>query len=121
MEEGVAIFTAEEELILSNEAFIQNANLLSNRTVNSPEQALQIRDLQPVVSQIRDYIRERSNLLFEEEHFKEIICQKQNRYFLVRGNLFSDLSFELIIKNVTKSEKSKYRILGWKSQEFLYP
>ncbi|MEA1885875.1 MAG: ATP-binding protein [Bacteroidota bacterium] len=42
-----------------------------------------------------------------EVPYKEIVCQKKNKYFLIRANIFKDNSFEIIIKDVTKSEKNR--------------
>jgi two-component system OmpR family sensor kinase/two-component system phosphate regulon sensor histidine kinase PhoR len=107
MEEGVAVFSPGKELLISNNAFIQNANLLSGSTLQSPSDVLNIKEIKPLM----DYLRQKSNELkleiANEVPYKEIVCHKKNKYFLVRANVFKDNSFEIIIKDITKSEKNR--------------
>lgn len=107
MEEGVAVFSSQREIVISNNAFIQNANLLANTTLKSPEDVLKIKEIKPLVN----YLDKKSNELkldvAGEVPYKEIVCQKKNKYFLIRANIFKDNSFEIIIKDVTKSEKNR--------------
>jgi signal transduction histidine kinase len=107
MEEGIAIFSSDRQLIFSNESFVQNANLLASKPINSPKDALGIKALKPVIKFVNRVTADMTLKVFDHDNFKEIIAEKQNRYFLVRCNMFRDLSFEIIIKNVTKSQKSK--------------
>ncbi|MBS0009872.1 MAG: two-component sensor histidine kinase [Bacteroidales bacterium] len=107
MEEGVAVFSPNREIVVSNNAFIQNANLISDSTLESPGDVLKVEEIKPLM----DYLERKS---FElkldmagEVPYKEIICQKKNKYFLVRANIFKDNSFEIIIKDITKAEKNK--------------
>ncbi len=107
MEVGIAIFSSDREIILSNNAFIQNANLLSNKTLNSPEDVLKIKEVKPVIKFIKRFTGDSNLNITGKSNFKEIICQKKNRYFMVRCNMFGDSSFEIILKDVTKTEKNK--------------
>ena len=107
MEVGIAIFSPDRKIILSNNAFIQNANLLSNKTLNTPEDVLRIKAIKPVIKYIKQSAKDLKLNISGHDNFKEIICHKQNRYFLVRCNMYNDYTFEIIIKDVTKTEKNK--------------
>lgn len=107
MEEGVAVFSPGRGIVISNNAFIQNANLISDSTLKSPEDVLKVKEIKPVM----DYLEKKSSELkldlTGEVPYKELICQKKNKYFLIRANVFKDNSFEIIIKDITKSEKNR--------------
>ncbi len=107
MDEGVAIFSPERELVISNNSFIQNANLISDTTLQTPGDVLKIKEVEPIV----DYLDKKSGELklpiAGEVPYKEIICQKKNKYFLIRANVFKDNSFEIVIKDITRSEKNR--------------
>lgn len=106
MEEGVAVFSSDREIVLSNNSFIQNANLISDTSLKSPKDVLMLDEIKPLV----EYLDRKSGELkldTEEVPFKEILCQKKKKYFLIRTNVFKDNSFEIIIKDITKSEKNR--------------
>ncbi|MDT8401014.1 MAG: ATP-binding protein [Bacteroidales bacterium] len=107
MEEGVAVFSQAGEILVSNNAFVQNANLISDRTLKSPEDVLRIKEIKPLVKYLNQKSSELKPDLAGEVPYKEIVCQKKNKYFLVRANIFKDNSFEIIIKDITKSEKNR--------------
>jgi len=107
MEEGVAVFSPSRELLISNNSFVQNANLLSGSTLKSPSDILNLKEIRPLM----DYLGKKSTELKldigGEVPYREIVCHKKNKYFLVRANVFKDNSFEIIIKDITKSEKNR--------------
>lgn len=106
MEEGVAVFSPAREIVVSNNAFIRNANLISDTTLKSPGDVLKLEEVKPLV----DYLDRKSGELkldAEEVPYKEVLFQKKKRYFLIRTNIFKDNSFEFIIKDITKSEKNR--------------
>jgi len=107
MEEGVAVFSPGREIVISNNAFIQNANLISDGTLKFPEDILKIKEIRPVVDYLDMKSSELKLDLAGEVPYKEIVCQKKNKYFLIRTNIFKDNSFEIIIKDITKSEKNR--------------
>lgn len=107
MEEGVAVFSAGREILVSNNAFIQNANLISDTSLQSPEDVLNIKEVKPIVYYLNKKSSELKLSISGEIPYKEIVCQKKNRYFLLRANIFKDNSFEIVIKDITKSEKNR--------------
>jgi two-component system, OmpR family, phosphate regulon sensor histidine kinase PhoR len=107
LNEGIAFFTAKKEKILTNQHFIQNLNLISERSNITPTDIFYIEDFQP----IRDFIDEQvertdmdssTNLPVEE-----IVLQKNKRYFNVKCMFFADKSFEIVITETTKLEKRR--------------
>ena len=107
MEEGIAIFNSDSELVLSNEAFLKNINLIASKQINSPGEALTVKALKPVKKYLAKALFNPVLDLIEKKNFTELVISKQNRYFLVRCNTYNDNSFEIIIKDITKSEKNK--------------
>jgi len=107
MEEGVAIFSATREIVISNSAFIQNANLISDASLDAPEDVLKVKEIRPIVKYLDEKSSELKLRMAGEVPYKEIVCQKKNKYFLIRANIFKDNSFEIVIKDITKSEKNR--------------
>ncbi len=107
MEEGVAVFSPNREIVISNNAFIQNANLISDSTLRSPEDVLKVKEIIPLVNYLDKKSSELKLDLTGEIPYKEIVCRKKKKYFLIRANIFKDNSFEIIIKDITKSEKNR--------------
>ncbi|MCD7973058.1 MAG: ATP-binding protein [Candidatus Azobacteroides sp.] len=97
-EEGFCIFTKDRNKIYANTHFIQFLNVIVDKPVLNPER------------------------LFEEDAFKELTAflnnpdnkslfttkiSKNGRHFNIRLFIFEDKSFEIIINDVTHTEKTR--------------
>jgi len=106
LNEGVAFFSPQKKKLLANNHFVQNLNLLSEKSSLSPENIFDLRELKPILKFIDRQLNE-SYVLSDELPSKEMDLQKGNRYFNVKCVFFQDKSFEIVITDATKLEKRR--------------
>lgn len=107
LNEGIAFFSSRKEKVLANNHFIQNLNLLSERSTISAEKIFEVAELGPVVEFIDRHLEDPGVLHTEALPQMELDLDKGNRYFNVRCAFFQDKSFEIVITDVTKLEKRR--------------
>ncbi|MDF1575685.1 MAG: ATP-binding protein [Bacteroidales bacterium] len=107
LNEGIAFFSPQKEKVLANNHFIQNLNLLSEKSALTAEKIFKIRELRPVIKFIDRHLEESSMLQEDELPHMDMDLQKGNRYFNVKCFFFQDKSFEIVILDTTKLEKRK--------------
>ena len=97
LEEGICFFSANQEVAFHNGLFIQNLNYLTDEPISDAAAILKdanFRKLQEFLSQ-------------SEQHYFEEVIQKQGKFFSLRANIFEDKSYEVILSDITKIEKTK--------------
>lgn len=107
LNEGIAIFSEKKEKLLTNNQFIQNLNLISERSTISADRIFEIPELEPIVQFIDQQLTTPANPGTDELSEAEIDIQKDSRYFKVKCVFFQDNSFEIVITDTTKLEKRR--------------
>jgi len=108
LNEGIAFFSPEKKKVLANTHFIQNLNLLSDKSTLSAEKIFNLKELKPIVRFIDRHLEE-PEILFTDSHPQmELNLGKGNRYFNVKCVFFQDRSFEIVISDTTKLEKRRF-------------
>ncbi|MCK5171310.1 MAG: two-component sensor histidine kinase, partial [Bacteroidales bacterium] len=107
LNEGVAFFSNKKTKILINNHFIQYLNIISNNLSVSAEDFFTIPEFNPIIDFIDKSIKENTLNLFDNLPGKEISINKSGKYFKIQCIIFNDKSFEVIITNITKLEKSR--------------
>ncbi len=107
LKEGIAFFSPRKEKVLTNNHFIQNLNLLSEKSTISAEKIFEVPELEPVVKFIDRQLEDDEAFLHEELPQKELDLQKGNRFFNVKCAFFQDKSFEIVITDATRLEKRR--------------
>ena len=107
LNEGIAFFDSEKRKILRNNHFIQFLNIISDKGNISEEQIFGVKEFDKLNRFLEKHLHEeidikRSNL----PHYEEVIY-KDKRSFNVDAIIFSDKSFELVIRDITKLERQK--------------
>lgn len=105
--EGIAFFSPQREKVLANKHFIQNLNLLSEKSTISAEKIFEVPELEPIVAFIDEQLEEGVVLIAEELPQMELDVEKGTRYFIVKCVFFQDKSFEIVIIDATKLEKRR--------------
>lgn len=102
--EGIAIFTHENKMIVSNNLFIQYINHITDRTID-PE----LKEIfnEPALNEITHHVTQTYNRKGHEDNsiIKQIRIVKNGSTFIVRGILFHDNSFEISIFDNTDRER----------------
>ena len=96
-EEGICFFSADKKVEFYNGLFIQYLNNLTDESGSEPAAVFS----DTVFNEINQFIAERSNNYFET------LINKQGKTFSLRANVFEDKSFEIMLNDITKQEKTR--------------
>ena len=107
LNEGIAFFTPDRKGILRNNHFIQYLNIISDQTNVSEEQIFQLNEFKGLISFLEENIREEIRIKQDELPQLEEIIYKGSRTFKLHAIIFTDKSFEIVIRDITKLEKQK--------------
>lgn len=107
LNEGIAFFSPNKEKVLTNNQFIQNLNLISDKSTISAEKIFEVEALKSMVQFIDQQLAKPAEHLDNNPSKMEIDLQRENRYFNVKCVFFQDLSFEIVITDTTKLEKRR--------------
>ena len=107
LKEGIAFFSPKKENLLANNHFIQNLNLISDKSNLKAGDIFGVRELQPVLKFIDRQLVESYVLQLEDLPQMEMDLQKGGRYFQIQCFFFQDKSFEIVILDSTKLAKRR--------------
>jgi two-component system OmpR family sensor kinase/two-component system phosphate regulon sensor histidine kinase PhoR len=97
--EGLCIFNPEMEKIYANTNFIQYINLISDKPTFDAEEILN----DPMFRPVTDFINNKQ----KESNHADFKISKNAKIFSVQAVVFKDDSFEIIIKDISKAEKTR--------------
>lgn len=98
---GLCIFSPQRKEIISNELFIQYANLISDKPIQYSEKIFDIPELFDIVEFFDDKQRDYKNVLEN----KTMQVHKNDRILVVHGIVFPDKSCEITIEDITEKEE----------------
>lgn len=107
LNEGIAFFTPEKKKILRNNHFIQFINVISNESKISEEQIFVAEEFSELNDFLNEYLEGNKAINKSELPHYEQIIYKDRRTYNLHAIVFSDKSFEVVIRDVTKLEKQK--------------
>jgi two-component system, OmpR family, phosphate regulon sensor histidine kinase PhoR len=105
LNEGIAFFSADRSKILTNTHFIQYMNMISGELTISSSNFFRIKDFE----QITDFVEKQSanEIKASELPKSEYQISRNGRFFKVQCVVFNDKSFEVILSDITVTEKSR--------------
>lgn len=105
LNEGVAIFSHEKEIIFSNDHFVQLKNLISGDLKIFSANFFEI----PEFTAISDFVNHHSDTVINSSDLpkKEYQVARDGRFYNIQCVIFYDKSFEVILNDVTKMGKNK--------------
>lgn len=106
LNEGVAFFSGDKSKILTNNHFIHLMNLISGELTVSSANFFKIPEFQPVLEFTDKYLGQET-LTSATLPKSEYIIDKSGKIFKVQCVIFYDKSFEVILSDITISEKSR--------------
>ena len=105
--EGVAIFSAGKEKIISNSLFIQNINYISEKPSLNPAQVFEVPEFRDASEFIEEKLQADIALLQTELPSRSFHIKKRGKHFSVHVIIFSDKTFEISINDITALEQEK--------------
>jgi len=107
LNEGIAFFKSDKKVVLRNKHFIEFLNIISDKSNISAEKIFKVKEFKP----LSDFIEKNLNsdkVIQKDDlpHFEETI-DKNKRTFNIHAICFTDQSFEIVIKDITKLEKQR--------------
>jgi len=107
LNEGIAFFSSDKQKVLANNHFIQNLNLLYDKSTVSAEKIFEIKLLEPIHQFIDQQLQRTELIKTGELPMMDMDLEKNSRYFTVKCVFFQDKSFEMVISDTTKLEKRR--------------
>jgi Signal transduction histidine kinase len=98
-EEGICFFSADKSVEFYNGLFIQYLNIIVDDSAIKPSVVLTDRSFE----KLNDFLS-RSE---KKENYFETQITKQGKIFVIRVNVFEDHSFEVIVNDITRQEKTR--------------
>lgn len=98
-EEGLCFFSANKSVEFYNGLFIQYLRVIIDGESNAPSSILTDISFSKVISFLANH--------GEHENYFGMQITKQGKHFTVRVNVFDDESFEIIINDITKQDKTR--------------
>lgn len=107
LNEGVAFFSAEKEIILNNNLFIQYLNLIADKSSINAENLFQVNDFAPSKEFVDQTLEKSMPSRASDVPKHEFTISKNGRFFNVQTVVFHDKSFEILINDISRLEKRK--------------
>lgn len=97
--EGLCFFSSDKKVRLYNGLFIQYLNTITDESVSDPATIL----TDEAFKNITDFLSSAER----QENYYETQLTKHGKHFNLQANVFEDDSFEIIINDITKHEKTR--------------
>jgi two-component system OmpR family sensor kinase/two-component system phosphate regulon sensor histidine kinase PhoR len=105
LNEGIAFFSKEREIVFTNDHFIHFVNMISGELSFHSSEFLKLKEFR----QITDFLELNHEINPKPDTLPQTEFQfgRNGRYFRIQCVVFNDRTFEVIISDITKAEKNR--------------
>ncbi|HLO58570.1 MAG TPA: ATP-binding protein [Bacteroidales bacterium] len=107
LDEGIAIFSRDKQVITSNNHFIRFINFISDTRVFTADEFFRISDFNSIFAFIDRYLKDFTSDTTDLQPTYEVTMNKGGRFFSVKCIVFQDKSFEISVNDISKLTKRK--------------
>ncbi len=107
LDEGIAFFSPQKVMTLSNGKFIEMVNLFSKKEVVSATEMLESSSFKKLHSFLSAYLETDAVDLESRVPKLDYTVSKEEKYFRIYSIIFADRSFEVVVTDVTRLEKRR--------------
>ena len=107
LDEGIAFFSNEKKLTLSNSHFIQLVNLISRKAIKPDEDIVEIKEFKKLKKFLAEYLNDNYSLDIKSLPQFNYILNIGERYYKIQSIVFPDKSYEVMITDITRLEKRR--------------
>jgi two-component system phosphate regulon sensor histidine kinase PhoR len=105
---GIALFSFEKEIIFANSQFIQHINIISDTSTILATQIFSMPDFKPIHDFILRHTAGDSLLQGKKKiPMLDFTIAKNEKFFQVQAIIFKDRSFEVLITDITRTERKR--------------
>ena len=107
LNEGIAFFSPEKKITLSNSQFIQYINIISKKSIHSPNDIFRTPDFNKLDKFLDKKLKSNKPANINTLPQIDYVVGMGEKYFKVQSIIFVDRSFEVVITDITRLEKRR--------------
>ena len=107
LNEGIAFFSPDKEITLSNRQFMQYINIISKKPVQATQSVFQLEEFKKMNKFLRKEQRTKKPLDVDSLPQLSYAIPVGEKFFKIQSIVFPDKSFEVMISDITRLEKRR--------------
>lgn len=107
LNEGIAFFSPDKEVTLSNSHFVQYINIISKKPVNTFQDIFKLSDFKKLNKFLNGYLKSEKVIDIDSLPQIDYVISKGEKYYKIQSIIFVDRSFEVMISDITRLEKRR--------------
>jgi two-component system OmpR family sensor kinase/two-component system phosphate regulon sensor histidine kinase PhoR len=107
LNEGIAFFSLDKKITLSNSQFIQYINIISKKSIHSPNDIFKTSEFKKLNKFLDHKLKSNKTTNIETLPQTDYVVGLGEKYYKIQSIIFIDRSFEVVITDITRLEKRR--------------